>query len=76
MWATVIPPDVALQRLQERNKLSLEDAKSRLAAQIDNKKYIEAANVVFYSLWDTETTKKQVDKAWELLLERIKCINT
>ncbi|KAI4457241.1 dephospho-coa kinase-related [Holotrichia oblita] len=75
VWTTVIPPDIALHRLQERNKLSAEEAKSRLASQIDNKKYIEAANVVFYSYWGAEITQKQVDKAWELLLKRIKYPN-
>lgn len=57
--------------MQQRNGLSEEEAKIRLGAQLSSKKYVEAANVVICSLWPIDYTKKQVEKAWQLLLARI-----
>ncbi|KRT79204.1 hypothetical protein AMK59_8052, partial [Oryctes borbonicus] len=71
IWATIIPPEEAIRRLQERNNLTAEEAKRRLSAQMENKKYVEAANVVICTLWPIDYTRTQIDKAWNLLKERI-----
>lgn len=54
-----------------RNGLTEEQAKARLDAQPKNKVYVEAANVVFCSLWDVDYTRYQVEQAWNLLQTRL-----
>ncbi|GJQ85440.1 hypothetical protein Trydic_g23865 [Trypoxylus dichotomus] len=71
IWATILPPEVVIERLQKRNNLSLEEANRRLTAQMENKKYIDVANVIICSLWPVDYTRSQIDKAWQLLLKRI-----
>lgn len=71
MWTTIIPEREAIQRIKVRNLLSEEQVKSRIRAQISNKTYVDAANVVFCTLWSVEYTYQQVDKAWEQLKRRL-----
>lgn len=66
-----MPHSEAITRLQDRNGLTEEQAKSRINSQSDNKFYVDAANVVFCSLWAVEYTRSQVDKAWALLKKRV-----
>lgn len=61
----------AIKRLQERNKLSEAEAKMRVASQISNNETVAHANVVLCSLWRPEYTQKQVQRAWNNLIERL-----
>lgn len=54
-----------------RNSLTEEQIKSRIRAQLSNKSCVEAANVVFCTLWPVEYTYQQVDKAWGELQGRL-----
>ena len=71
MWTTIIPREEAIKRLIARNNFSEEQAVARIESQLSNRKYVEAANVVFCTLWEVEFTKMQVKRAWELLQERL-----
>ncbi|XP_070783038.1 bifunctional coenzyme A synthase [Enoplosus armatus] len=71
VWVTVIPEEEAVSRITERDGLNTEDAQRRLQSQWSNAKQIEHANVVLSTLWETEVTRKQVLKAWNLLQKRI-----
>ncbi|XP_044760646.1 bifunctional coenzyme A synthase [Coccinella septempunctata] len=71
VWTTVIPKDEAVKRLIERNNLNEEQALLRIQAQPLNSSYVEAANVVFCTLWSTEYTRQQVHRAWKLLQDRM-----
>ena len=71
IWVSVIPEDEAVKRLGERNELSEEEAKKRLASQLKNRERVSRANVVLSTLWEPEHTQKQVEKAWRGLQERI-----
>lgn len=71
MWVTLVPPEEAIVRMKSRNGLSEEQAKARIAAQPSNSKYVQSANVVLCTIWESEYTKQQVDKAWSLLQERL-----
>ena len=70
IWVSVIPEGEAIKRLGDRNGLSVEEAKKRLASQLKNKERVSRANVVLSTLWEPEYTQKQVEKAWEGLQER------
>ncbi|KAL1238518.1 Bifunctional coenzyme A synthase [Trichinella spiralis] len=71
VWASFIPVDEAVKRLVERNKLTEEDARRRLNAQLSNDEIIKNSHVVFCSLWHYSCTKMQVAKAWRDLWQRI-----
>nr|XP_022907946.1 bifunctional coenzyme A synthase-like isoform X1 [Onthophagus taurus] len=71
IWTTIVPKDEAIKRLQSRNNLSVDEAKSRLDAQMSNRDYVKASHVVFCTLWEVEYTRQQVDKAWGLLMGRM-----
>ncbi|KRX93086.1 Bifunctional coenzyme A synthase, partial [Trichinella pseudospiralis] len=71
VWASFIPTDETMKRLVERNKLTEEDARRRLNAQLSNDEIIKNAHVVFCSLWHYDCTRMQVAKAWRDLWQRI-----
>lgn len=71
VWSCIIPPEVAVQRIMERNNLSEIDAKARIAAQLDNSIVVSHSNVVFSSLWSYEYSQQQAEKAWNELLVRL-----
>jgi phosphopantetheine adenylyltransferase/dephospho-CoA kinase len=72
IWVSAIPEAEAIKRMNERNGLSEEEAKKRLASQLKNKQRVSKANVVLSTLWKPEYTQKQVEKAWKGLQERMK----
>ncbi|XP_061087388.1 bifunctional coenzyme A synthase [Conger conger] len=71
VWVTVIPEEEAVSRITARDGLSEEDARRRLQSQWSNAQRVEHANVVLCTLWDPDITQRQVQKAWDLLQERI-----
>lgn len=71
VWTTIIPESEAMERLKVRNNLTEEQVKSRIRVQPNNKSYVDAANVVFCTLWSVDFTYQQVDRAWKDLMSRI-----
>lgn len=71
IWSCIIPSDVATQRIIERNNLSEEEARARIAAQMKNSVVVANSNVVFSSLWSFEYSQIQAEKAWSELLKRL-----
>lgn len=70
VWTCIVPPDEAVRRLQERNGLSEQDARARLASQPANTDHVARANVVLCTVWSYEYTQQTVERAWQLLLQR------
>lgn len=62
----------ALQRAMKRDGSDETKVRGTLNSQLPNKERIKHANVVFSSLWEREYTIKQVVRAWDSLLQRIK----
>lgn len=60
-----------MKRIVERDGKTEDQAKARLDNQMTNKELISRCNSVFYSLWDYEITRKQIDKAWKRLQIKI-----
>ncbi|XP_057270115.1 bifunctional coenzyme A synthase [Pezoporus wallicus] len=71
VWTAVIPEDEAVRRVMARDGLSEEAARSRLRSQMSNGQRVERAHVVLCTLWEPDITRKQVEKAWELLQQRL-----
>lgn len=71
IWSCIIPKDVAAQRIMERNNLTEDEAKARIASQVKNSVVVEHSNVVFSSLWSYEYSQVQAEKAWSELLQRL-----
>lgn len=72
IWACIIPPDIAVQRIIERNNLTEDEAKARIASQMSNDIIVAHSNVVFSSLWSYEYSQLQAEKAWKELLLRLR----
>ena len=72
VWVSFIPAAEAVRRLKDRNGLTEEEAGKRLQSQMKNSERLGRAHVVLSTLWEPEYTQKQVEKAWNGLLERIK----
>jgi dephospho-CoA kinase len=71
IWVTVVPPPVAAERTAERSGISVDEALSRIAAQMSNEERAARSQVVFDTDCPLEQTRKQVDEEWERLLERL-----
>lgn len=71
IWSCIIPSEVATQRIMDRNLLSEDDAKARIASQMKNSVVVAHSNVVFSSLWSYEYSQRQAERAWGELLKRL-----
>ncbi|XP_061399473.1 bifunctional coenzyme A synthase [Musca vetustissima] len=76
VWSMIIPPEEAVRRVVERNGLSEEEAKRRLASQAQNSEIVSRSHVVFSSQWDPQFTLKQAEKAWKILLDDLEHTTT
>ncbi|XP_062893444.1 bifunctional coenzyme A synthase [Mobula hypostoma] len=70
VWVVIVPKDEALRRIVQRDNVSEEDARKRLANQWSNAQRVQHANVVLSTQWEAEFTQKQIRKAWQLLQNR------
>ena len=71
LWVSIVDTETAVKRIIERDGKSEDEARQRLSSQIPNAEYVDAANIVFCSKWETSYTRKQVDKAWAHLKKYI-----
>ncbi|CAM6097620.1 unnamed protein product [Calypogeia fissa] len=71
IWVVFAPQDLSRQRLMLRNQISGEEANKRIRSQMSSEQRIALADVVIYNGWTKDETKQQVEKAWELLLQRV-----
>uniref|UniRef100_A0A663DR28 Bifunctional coenzyme A synthase n=1 Tax=Aquila chrysaetos chrysaetos TaxID=223781 RepID=A0A663DR28_AQUCH len=71
VWTAIIPEEEAVKRIMARDGLSEEAARSRLQSQMTNSQRVEQSQVVLCTLWEPDVTRKQVEKAWDLLQQRL-----
>ena len=71
VWVTVAPPEVAAARTAERSGISVEEALSRIRAQMSNEERISRSQVVIDTDCALERTEEQVSEEWERLQERL-----
>ena len=55
-----VSPEVQLQRLMERNQLTIEEAKARIASQIPLSEKVKGADAVIYNDGPIDETKQQL----------------
>lgn len=71
VWTAIIPEEEAVKRIMARDGLSEEAARRRLQSQMTNSQRVEQSQVVLCTLWEPDVTRKQVEKAWDLLQQRL-----
>ncbi len=71
VWVTVAPPEVAAARTAERSGISVEEALSRIRAQMSSEERSARSRIVIDTDCPLERTRKQVDEEWERLLQRL-----
>ena len=71
VWVTVAPPEVAAKRTAERSGISVEEALSRIRAQMSNEERIARSRVVIDTDCALKRTEEQVSEEWERLQERL-----
>ncbi len=71
VWVTVAPPEVAAARTAERSGISVEEALSRIRAQMSSEERSARSQIVIDTECPLERTRKQVDEEWERLLQRL-----
>lgn len=67
VWSMIVPPDEAVRRIIERNNLSEQEARNRLANQVKNTDIVAKSQVIFSSQWDYDFTQLQAERAWQML---------
>jgi len=67
VWVVVVPPELARERIVERNGLSPEQADARIAAQLTNDERVKRAQVVIENAGTLEELRAQVDAEWDRL---------
>lgn len=68
VWVVVVAPELARQRVVERNGLTPEQADARIAAQLTNDERIRHAQVVIENSGTIDELRAKVDAAWEQLM--------
>jgi len=71
VWVCTVPREEQLKRIMDRDSKTEEEANKRLDSQMPNEERVKHAHVVLTSIWDPPITRELVDKAYELLLQRI-----
>ena len=67
VWAVVVPPEVARERIMSRNGLTAEQADARIGAQLTNAERERHAQVVIDNSGSMEELRRRVDAAWRRL---------
>ena len=67
VWAVVVPPEVARERIMSRNGLTTEQADARIGAQLTNAERERHAQVVIDNSGSMEELRRRVDAAWRRL---------
>jgi dephospho-CoA kinase len=67
VWVVIAPPELARQRVMERNQLTAEQADARIAAQLTNAERVKHAQVVIENAGTLDELRAKVDAEWEKL---------
>lgn len=67
VWVVIVPPELARERVMQRNNMSAEDADARINAQLTNDERKKHAKVVIENTGTLEELDAKVGAAWEKL---------
>jgi dephospho-CoA kinase len=68
VWVVIVPPELARQRVVQRNGLTHEQADARIAAQLTNGERVKHAQVVIENTGTLDELRAKVDAEWERLM--------
>jgi dephospho-CoA kinase len=71
VWVTNAPEDVTAKRTAQRSGISVDEARSRIRAQMSNDERVARSQVIIDTACPLEQTRAQVKKEWQRLLERL-----
>lgn len=71
VWSSIVPVELAIQRLINRDNLNEQQAKQRITSQPSNDVIVKESNVVFSTQWSHEFSRQQAEKAWNGLQKRL-----
>ena len=71
VWVTVAPPEAVARRTAERSGISVEEALSRIRAQMSNEERISRSQGGIDTDCALERTEEQVSEEWERLPARL-----
>jgi dephospho-CoA kinase len=71
IWVIVVEPDIAVQRLAERNGLDPEAARARIDSQLSNAERTSRADVVIENNSSLESLQQRIEEEWNALQERL-----
>jgi dephospho-CoA kinase len=67
VWVVIVDPQVARERIVQRNGLSEEQADQRIQAQLTNAERTEIAQVIIENNGTLDELRSEVDAAWDML---------
>ncbi|MFY9140558.1 MAG: dephospho-CoA kinase [Thermacetogeniaceae bacterium] len=67
VWVVAVEPELQLQRLMDRDKLSVREAKLRIEAQMPLEEKLKKADRVIDNSGTLQETKDQLEKIWSSL---------
>jgi len=70
VWATVAPEQTAIKRLQERGRLTEEQAKARIRSQLSAEERAKYANVIIDTNCELAEVRAKVEGLWQRLQSR------
>jgi dephospho-CoA kinase len=71
VWVTALPDEVAAERTAERSGISLDEALSRIRAQMSGEERVARSQVVINTDCSIDETRRQVGEEWERLQQRL-----
>ena len=70
VWVVSVKPETAIERLRQRNNLTEDEAKARLASQLSNREREAHADVKIDNSDTLEKFEARVERAWKALQKR------
>jgi dephospho-CoA kinase len=71
VWVVVVEPEIAIQRLAQRNGLDEAAARARIASQLSNDERRGRAHIVIENNGTLEELERKFERAWEELQQRL-----
>jgi len=65
VWLVTVDPEIQIKRIMERDNVSIEEAQSRIAAQMPQREKILLADRIIDNSYGIEQTLVQIKKIWD-----------
>jgi dephospho-CoA kinase len=70
VWVALVPPEVAIKRLEERGGLTENEARARIQAQLSAAERAKYADVIINTDCELSEVKTQIDKLWKKIANK------